>query len=362
MNPNRILSDFKVYGKQFTRSREGMFFTFAFPIILILIFGAIFGGNSSSKADLYVQNLDGSPQSSSLLQALNQTNLINIKEVAPNINATTYVKQNAISAMLVIPKGFGAQLGTGMSTLTYISDPSSGSGVIAQQAIGVAQYRLHLELTKSRPLFAVVSQTVIGPNPNYLDFLIPGIIGLTIVTTPIFSSLAVVAEYRRRGIFKLLATTRITKTEWTISRLLWQYVINLASVFLILAVGALVYRVYLVPNAASLFLLFAGMTLFYSLGILIGTTVNRQETAGIVGNVVAFPQMFLAATFFPISSAPLVVQYLADVLPLTYINNGLRSAMIYSNNTPALWSGILIFLVSVPILWLGVRAMNWTAE
>jgi ABC-2 type transport system permease protein len=362
MNPNRILSDFKVYGKQFARSREGMFFTFAFPIILILIFGAIFGGTSNSKADLYVQDLDHSPQSAQIIHALGQTNLVNVKNVSSGANATEYVRQNAISAMVIIPKGFGGELGKGGPSLIYISDPSSGSGVIGQQAIGVAQYILQLEFTKSQPLFNVSTRTVIGPNPNYLDFLIPGIIGLTIVTTPIFSSLAVVAEYRRRGIFKLLATTQITKTEWTVSRLLWQYVINLASAFLILGVGALVYRVYLVPNAASLFLLFAGMTLFYSLGILIGTTVKRQETAGIVGNVVAFPQMFLAATFFPITSAPLLVQYLADVLPLTYVNNGLRSAMIYSNNTPAVISGTAIFLVSIPILFLGIRAMNWSSE
>jgi len=67
---SRILADIKGFGRQYLRSKVGAFFTFAFPILLILLFGAIYSASGTQKVSLPVQNLDGSPLSVAYLNSL----------------------------------------------------------------------------------------------------------------------------------------------------------------------------------------------------------------------------------------------------------------------------------------------------
>ena len=74
----RIATDFKVFGRGYLRNKFGLFFGLIFPVILILIFGAIFSGGSNGTINVYTQNNDNGPISSNFLTALNQSTTIRV--------------------------------------------------------------------------------------------------------------------------------------------------------------------------------------------------------------------------------------------------------------------------------------------
>jgi ABC-2 type transport system permease protein len=105
-----------------------------------------------------------------------------------------------------------------------------------------------------------------------------------------------------------------------------------------------------------------GPMLFAALGMLVGTVTKNPETAGVVGNIVTFPMMFLAGTFFPLSSMPAYLQSFAHILPLFYIVEGLNNVMVYANYTGALLDIAVIAVLTVVIFALAVKLFKWRED
>jgi ABC-2 type transport system permease protein len=105
-----------------------------------------------------------------------------------------------------------------------------------------------------------------------------------------------------------------------------------------------------------------GPWLFASLGMLVGTVTKNPETAGVIGNIVTFPMMFLSGTFFPISIMPTYLQTIAHVLPLFYVIEGLNNVMVYGNITGALIDIGVIVIITAVIFVFAVKAFKWRED
>jgi len=103
----------------------------------------------------------------------------------------------------------------------------------------------------------------------------------------------------------------------------------------------------------------AGAFLFVSMGMVFGSFTKDPEPAAAVANAVGFPMMFLAGTFFPIEAMPSYLQGVAKVLPLTYLDNGLRDAMVYGNSGSALVNLAVVAVLAVIFFVLGSKLMSW---
>src|SRR3989442_13182825 len=103
MNARRVVADFGVFSRGYIRSRIGAFFALVFPVILILIFGAIFSGGSSGPVNVYIQNQDGSQVSNNFITALNSTNTIRLQTVDASQNFTSYLLSHSASDGIIIP-------------------------------------------------------------------------------------------------------------------------------------------------------------------------------------------------------------------------------------------------------------------
>ena len=135
MKPRIISANLVVKLTSFYREKTTMFFTFAFPIILILVFGTIFMSQDNVEYHLCVQDLDQTNSSAQTVKALELNGKFKITRVDPAINAAQYVRDNKVNLVLVIPKGYESSLVQRMVlkdfnasvTITYIYDPSSSS-------------------------------------------------------------------------------------------------------------------------------------------------------------------------------------------------------------------------------------------
>jgi ABC-2 type transport system permease protein len=382
VSAKRVWSDFRVFSQGYLRNRFGLFFGLIFPVILILIFGAIFSGNSSGTITVYTQNQEQGPFPSpqmniaeQLVQALNGTASdgsrisdtwpIQVELVDPSENFTKYLAEHSSSDGIIIPANFSANYlaGNAESVTVYGNPTSSTSGIITGTVNGVINsFNLKYFNPNATPIINITSTTVNTEQTQYVDFLIPGLIGFSILVSPMFSLVNISSEYKKTKLFKQLSLTPLTKMEWLASKVLWYIVLTAASFLLMVTVGVLAFGAHVTLTVWLIPFLLLGPTLFASLGMLVGTITKNPETAGIIGNIVTFPMMFLAGTFFPISIMPQYLQNIAHVRPLYYIVEGLNNVMVYANYTGAIIDLAVVGVITVVIFAAAVRFFKWRED
>ena len=366
---SRILADAKAFGMQYLRSRTGTFFALAFPVILILLFGAIFSGSGTSSLPLYVQDLDNTPMSHAFIAALNNTTILVYNQVPSNVDITKYISENSINTALVIPAGFQesvirAQAGdpTANVTVTLYGDPTQSTYGIATSAVGGAVTGFNFYVRQAGPVVRLATDTISQRGQKYIDLFLPGIIGFTVLTTPLFGMTSICAEYRTRKYFKFLGTTKLSKAEWLGAKILFYVALMFVSVALILTAGVLVFHMDGTITPVAILMIVAGTVEFTSLGMLLGIFIKDQETSAAIANAIGFPMMFLSGSFFPIDLFPSYLKTVANFLPLTYLNEGLRATMVLGNDATALVDLAVTALIAVIFFVIPARALSWKSK
>jgi ABC-2 type transport system permease protein len=365
----RIFSDFKVFSRGYLRNKFGLFFGLIFPVILILIFGAIFSGNSSGTVNVYAQNQDTGPFptgqniGSSFLEALNQSSTIKVITVDASENFSQYLADHSSSDGIIIPENFTLNyiMGQSVNITVYGNPTSSTSGIISGTVNGVANY-FNLQRFNGTMVIGLASATVNTQQTKYVDFLIPGLIGFSILVSPMFSLVNISSEYKKTKLFKQLSLTPLTKMEWLASKVMWYIVLTAFSFLLMVGVGIFAFGAHVTLTVWLIPFIVLGPMLFASLGMLVGTVTKNPETAGVIGNIVTFPMMFLAGTFFPISIMPTYLQSIAHVLPLFYIVEGLNNVMVYANYTGAIIDLAVVAVITAVVFVLAVRLFKWRED
>jgi ABC-2 type transport system permease protein len=371
----------------------------------MLIFGAIFSGGNV-QYELAVQNKDGSDISVAFINTVNSTNAFKVQMVNASENADTYIKSNRISSMLIIPEGFGNQVqrnlalgATRSATAVQVNptttsstnasafnatslsskssqaqsnntnatpaavilkvDQSSTSAPVISGVLSSIANGFNSQLTGSTQIVGVENQQVLSSQFKYIDFFVPGIIGLTVLTTGVLGTVGTNTQYRNNGILRKLATTPLGKSEWIISKMLYQTVVIFISAALIIVVARLVYNVTAVPNVVTLLLLFVGTICFTGIGMIIARFVKDEDAANAAASAVTFPMLFLAGTFIPLETMPDYLQIVAKFLPLTYLNYGLRDAMILGDTASALYNMMIVLIAGAIFFVVGSIITDW---
>ena len=373
----RMLADLSVFARGYFRSRIGLFFSLIFPIVLILLFGAIFSGGGGGPSTVYIQNNDSCPAfltvcpASQFIAALNGTSgthpvqnwPIVLRSAPADKNLSDYLKSKSSSDGLIIPSGFSLDyMGKRPVTLTVYGNPASTTSAIVGGV--VAEVVNGFNLARSNGTSFITTQTAVAASSSYkyIDFLIPGLIGFSVLTSPMFALVNISSEYKRDKVFKLLSLTPLTKTEWLLSKILLYILLTVTSFLLMSVTGIYEFGAHVTFTWGVVPFLFLGPFLFVSLGMLVGTVSNSPESAAVVGNLITFPMMFLSGTFFPVNQMPEYLQHVAHFLPLFYVIDGLNNVMIYNNMGPALFDLGVLLVTAAVIFGLAVRFFRWRED
>ena len=368
----RIASDFRVFGRGYLRNKFGLFFGLIFPVMLILIFGAIFSGNSSETIDVYIQNQDTGPFSipqldiaTQFLNALNSSETVRLIPVNASEDFSNFLSDHSASDGIIIPEGFSSSYLAGQPVnLTVYGNPTaSTTGIVSGTVYGIINYfNLKFYNPDANPIIGITSTTVNTEQTKYVDFLIPGLIGFSILVSPMFSLVNISSEYKKTKLFKQLSLTPLTKMEWLTSKVIWYITLTISSFLLMALTGIFIFEAHITLTIWLIPFLILGPTLFSSLGMLVGTVTKNPETAGIIGNIVTFPMMFLAGTFFPISMMPHYLQNIAHVLPLYYIIEGLNNIMVYGNINGAIVDLAVVTVITIIIFLAAIKMFKWRED
>ena len=196
MNPVRIWSVFDITLRGFLRDKGGLFFTFLFPIMLILLFGFIFSETDEVEYPLHIQDLDGTDMSVNLTGMLKGISSFDVKMISPDRDLDTYLKDNDINFVLVIPEGYQDSLidrmkGDRNSTvnLTVKYDPSRSSTQVKLAILNGVLQEMNNGIEGVEDTIVLKAESIFTEDFEYIDFFIPGVLGMTVMTGAVFGTI-----------------------------------------------------------------------------------------------------------------------------------------------------------------------------
>jgi ABC-2 type transport system permease protein len=326
--------------KSFLRDRAALFWTLAFPLIFVVLFGSIFSGGQGRR-DIGWADLDGSPASGQLRA---------IFAAAPNValvdgsetDLRARMRGGGLSAIVVVPKGYADAVAAGRSAdaarLVVYTDPTQQA-----QAAGILQLvqgvlgGVNQSISGRPPVVSFEARTIQTQNLSFISYLVPSILGMALMQLGVFSAIRLVAD-REKLILKRLNATPLRRWQLVGSNVLMRLVIAVVQTVIIITVGVRLYGVQLSGNLVLLgALVVLGSLAFIALGYVIASFAPTEDAANGMTSVVQFPLMFLSGTFFPIDAMPDYLKTIARVMPLTYLSDALRQVMVDGTPFSPLW-------------------------
>lgn len=367
MNPRVIGANLVVKLRSFYREKSAMIFTLAFPIILILVFGTIFMSEDNIAYHLYVQDLDQTKSSAQSIQTLETLGKFKTTRVDPAVDAARYVRDNKVDLVVVIPKGYEKSLmrrtmlnDVGASiTLTYVYDPSSSSIDTKMEILNGALAGVNLRMSGKPAFMSSVGKSILTRKYRFIEFFVPGIIAMSVMTMSLFGTVDSDTELRQKGVIRKLSTTPITHSEWILSNVLYQFILAIVSTITMLLVSYAVFNVSLRIDAWLPAFILLDVFAFVGIGMILTRVVKDAQSAAAAANSISYPIMFLSGSFFPIELMPGFLQKFAHILPLYYVNEGLRASMVFSDNMAALKNAAVIGVFAAVVFVLGMMTTKW---
>jgi len=133
-------------------------------------------------------------------------------------------------------------------------------------------------------------------------------------------------------------------------------------VALMVLTGIVIFGLKAVVTPMAILIIIAGTLEFTSLGMVLGIFVRDPETGAAIANAIGFPMMFLAGSFFPVDAMPSFLQTGARLLPLTYINEGLRATMTFGTDATALVDLLVTLGFAVVFFVVAARGLSWKSR
>ncbi|MHB0976454.1 MAG: ABC transporter permease [Candidatus Aquicultorales bacterium] len=305
------------------RNRSSLFWHFAFPVIFMVLFGLIFGGGAG---DMKIGLSAGDGQvGKALKSAFSEIDDMKLTE-GGKAKLIDKLKKGDLDVVIVVGKD-KPQEATDVG-IFYDESDTLGSSVGRSIARSVMD-GINMKAYKVPAMFDVKEESVATESLSYISFLLPGVIGMSVMFSTMFGTAYPLVMEREKGILRGLKLTLVRPTTFIGSRAVVMVIIAFMQAAIILMTGVFFFGVQVVGSLLSAALIvFVGCLMMVSIGLFIAGLANRLESVDAIANSIGMPMMFLAGSFFPIDGAPQWLQSFGKVLPLTYLNDSLRDILI----------------------------------
>jgi ABC-2 type transport system permease protein len=315
--------------KQFSRQRAALFWTVAFPIFFILLFGAVFSRSDTTSFNVGVVDEDGSPAAAGLAAALESVEAFKVK-IGDSRGELDALSKGNRRAVIVIPAGFGQALlqGSQDNVTVYYDATESTSQQVVLPIVRQVVDGFDRAIAGAPPLIQVENRPLQSRHLRAIDYLVPGILAMALMQLGIFAAAPLVVD-RQNRVLKRLGATPLRRSTLVISTVIFRLLIAVGQAALIIAVARLVFHVPMLGNWFFLVgVILLGTLTFLSLGFLMSAFAKTEETVMPMLMVVQFPMMFLSGIFFPVDMMPEFMRPILNAMPLTYLGDSLRQIMV----------------------------------
>ncbi len=327
--------------REFYREPEVLFWVYGFPLILAIGLGVAFSGGEAKRPDVDVQDGPGAAPLVDVLKAGG----FNVETHSPAECRGRLVKGQ--TALYLVPAPGAPE---------YVYDPARAESVLARQWVEAALLRARVgPEAHGKDVF------VTEPGSRYIDFLLPGLVGMNLMGGGLFGVGFVLVDMRVRKLFKRLMATPMRHSDFLLALLLSRLLFLLPEMIALLVLGRWAFGVPIygsVPALAAVVLV--GASAFAGLGLLLGCRTEKTETMSGYINLVMLPSYLLSGVFFSSRRFPDAMQPLIQALPLTQLNDALREVMLEGASFAEVgWRIAILAAWTVVCFALALRWFRW---
>ncbi|MEO5904079.1 MAG: ABC transporter permease [Gemmatimonadaceae bacterium] len=314
--------------REFTRQPEAVFWTFVFPILLAVGLGLAFRSRAPERPRIGILIADAS--ANKVLNSLKADSSLTVQSYSTD-TAAQHALRTAKIALLVVPDAAGG--------VKYVFDSQRGESATARL---IADRAVQSGGGRADPV-AVTEQKVTERGARYIDFVIPGLLGMNLMGSGIWGLGFAIVDSRSKRLLKRFMATPMSRAEYLMSFLFSRMFFLILEVVTLLGFGVLAFKVPMRGSLVELALICILSALaFGGLGLLIASRAKTVEGVSGLMNFVMLPMWIFSGVFFSSSNFPNVVQPLIKILPLTAVNDALRLNMLEGATLSGVSSQLLI--------------------
>ena len=333
------------------REPEVVFWVFIFPLLLAAGLGIAFRNKPADVTSVVVIEGDGAQKTVATLQGSPDKN----SPAHSIIRATVLDRDAALKAFRVGKYDLAIELNPDGS-YTYYYDPARPESVLSRAEIDAALQ----SAAGRRDALPTSAQSSSEPGSRYIDFLIPGLLGMNLMNSGMWGVGFALVEMRQRKLLKRFVATPMRRSDFLLALTSSRLVLMVIEVGLLLGFGVLVFhmRVQGWRSILSVLLLASlGAVTFGGVGLLTACRAQKIESVSGLINLVMMPMWIFSGVFFSYDKFPAMAHPFIKALPLTALNDALRATII-EGATLSSQSGRLLVLA----VWGGVSfvlALRW---
>ena len=313
--------------RAYRRDWVALFFGFFFPLIFMGLFGILNFG-SFGHVELGIVDNANNADSQAFRAGLGKVETLHVNS-GNDAEEQDALRKGDRDIVLVIPADFRiapARQGATVPTLTLFENQGRGQQVAVGEAIlNQVIDQMSFAVSQTAPILTTRREQVQGRNLKYIDFLTPGILGMTIMQLGVASVMFTFVIDRQRGVIRRIMATPLSRRNYMAAHVLERLILAILQVGVLLAVAVFGFKAQIVGSLwVVLVMVVIGSALFLCLGFAMSSFVTTENQAPAVMQLVTLPQMFLSGVFFSTDAVPAFLRPVSNLLPLTFLNEGLR--------------------------------------
>lgn len=347
---NATLALAKASFRSIMRSPSAVVFTLAFPLIFILVFGFLGGGGI--KVDLAVA--PGSNIENPVFKALEEVSVIHLVKGKDAAEIKNALEKGNYAAVIDVQKN-AAGTPAYLVNVQYTS-ASMDKGNILKSVLNNLLYTLNSK-DVAPSIAALQESTVKGRTYRTIDFILPGQLGFSLLSTGVFGTAFVFFSLRQNLVIKRFFATPVKKSSIVFGEGIARIGFALLGAIFIIVIGHFFFKFTLIHGVITvlnmLVLAFIGLVVFMGFGFVVSGMAKSESTIPPISNIITLPQFLLSGTFFSIDNFPSWLQPISRALPLTYLNDAMRKVAFEG---AGLWD--VKFQILIMIIWgIGIYAV-----
>jgi ABC-2 type transport system permease protein len=330
------------------REPEVVFWVFVFPLLLALGLGIAFRNKPADATSIAIVAEAASQDAEAMLQRSQQYSSFKIQ----TLDAEEARKGFRLGKydLVIEPDGKGA--------IQYRYDPARPESVLARSLVDDALQRA----AGRKDAVATTAVTSSEPGSRYIDFLIPGLLGMNLMNSGMWGIGFALVDMRQRKLLKRFVGTPMRRGDFLLALMSSRLILMVIEIGLLLVFGVVVFHMRVLGSWFAIALLGAiGAITFGGVGLLTASRAQKIESVSGLINLVMMPMWIFSGVFFSYERFPAMIQPFIKLLPLTALNDALRASILEGQPLTAQWSRLLVMALWGGISFLlALRWFRWT--
>jgi ABC-2 type transport system permease protein len=346
--------------RSITRSPSAVVFSLAFPLIFIVVFANVGGGGMT--VDVGVAKTSDTSKNNMLFQAISKVPVIHLVKNQSAADMAKNLSKGDIDAIIDVKQNPAPPYYT--LNIQYTTAATQKDGIL-KSVLNSMFFEINSRgNTVRQPVAEIKASTVHGREYKYIDFILPGMLGFSLLSSGVFGTAFVFLSLRLTLVIKRFFATPVKKYSIVLGEALARLVFSWIGALFIIAVGHYFFGFTLVHGlvtvANMLVLAAIGLIIFMGFGFVISGIAKNESTVPPLSNIITMPQFLLSGTFFSVTAFPNWLQALSNILPLTYLNKAMRDVAFEGAGLGDVTHDLLILGIWFIIVYaVAVKTFKW---